>query len=78
MPPRTLLFHLGRLTHMGISCVACGTCSEVCPADIPISSVFKLVGEAIEKRFDYVPGEDPAEEVPLLKFELEELEEVAD
>jgi len=78
VPPNTILYHLGRLTHMGVSCVGCGMCSDVCPADIPVSQIFTKVGNAIQNVFSYIPGKDYDEEVPLLKFELEELEEVED
>jgi formate dehydrogenase subunit beta len=78
IPPNTIYFHLLRLGHMGISCVGCGSCEEVCPADIPISTIFKKVGESIQDMFDYLPGKDVEEEVPIKTFELEELTEVED
>jgi formate dehydrogenase subunit beta len=42
MLPDTLLFHLTRLNHMVTSCVGCGICTDVCPVDIPVSTVFYL------------------------------------
>ena len=63
---------------MAISCVACGMCSEVCPVDIPVSSILLRVGDAIQKVFEYVPGKDVAEPVPLSTFIEQELEEVED
>ena len=78
VPPNTVYFHLLRLAHMGISCVACGACEDVCPANIPISSIFKLAGESIQGVFDYLPGKDVEEEIPLKMFELEELEKFED
>ena len=44
MLPDTLLFHLTRLNHMVTSCVGCGLCSDACPAEIPVATVFRAVG----------------------------------
>ena len=78
IPPDTVLYHLGRLNHMAISCVGCGSCSDVCPVDIPVSSIFLQVGESVQELFDYLPGRDPEEEVPITKYENEELAEFED
>lgn len=75
-PPGTVFFHVGRLLHMSISCVACGMCEDVCPVDIPVSRIFKRVGEAAQDVFDYVPGKDPEEEIPIRTFVEDELHEV--
>ncbi len=63
---------------MGISCVGCGMCSDVCPADIPVSSIFMKVGESVQKMFNYLPGRDVEEDIPITTFEEQELEEVED
>ena len=76
VPPGTVLFHIGRILHMSISCVACGMCEDVCPVNIPIGQIFKRVGEATQGIFDYVPGNDPKEEIPIRTFEVDELHEV--
>jgi len=78
VPPDTLLYHLGRLNHMAVSCVGCGSCTDVCPVDIPVSSIFSQVGESLQELFDYLPGRDPQEEVPFTKYETEELAEFED
>lgn len=78
VPPNTATFHIGRLVHMGISCVGCGMCSDVCPVDIPVAKVFKKVGESTQQMFDYVPGRDAKEPIPLTTFEEQELAEVED
>jgi len=75
VPPGTIYYHLGRLSHIAISCVACGACDDVCPVDIPISMIFKKVGESVQKMFDYIPGKDVDEMMPLITFENEELTE---
>jgi len=76
VPPVTVYFHLGRMTHMGISCVACGACDDVCPSDIPVAMIFKKVGESVQKMFDYIPGKDVEEKIPLVTFKKEEFAEI--
>jgi formate dehydrogenase subunit beta len=76
VPPGTLFYHIGRLTHIGISCVGCGQCEDVCPVDIPVSIIFMKVGESIQKMFDYVPGKNLDEAIPLITFEKEEFAEL--
>ncbi len=76
VPPNTVLYHIGRLTHMGISCVECGSCADVCPVEIPVSTVFSKIGSDIQQLFEYIPGKDLEEELPLSKYEEEELEEI--
>ena len=76
VPPRTLFYHLGRLDHISISCVGCGSCEDVCPVDIPISIIFKKVGESVQKMFEYIPGKNVEEDIPLITFKEEEFAEV--
>ncbi|MFC1932726.1 Coenzyme F420 hydrogenase/dehydrogenase, beta subunit C-terminal domain [Chloroflexota bacterium] len=76
MPTDTLLFHLTRLNHMAISCVGCGLCQEACPNEIQVFRIFRLVGDRVQKVFDYVPGRSLDEELPLVTFEEAELQEV--
>lgn len=78
IPPGTIYFHLGRMSHIGISCVACGSCQDVCPTDIPISILFKRVSESVQRTFDYLPGRDPSEKLPVCTFEEDEFTEVED
>jgi len=64
------------LTHIGISCVSCGLCEDACPVDIPISIIFKKVGESIQNMFEYIPGKNVEEEIPLVTFKQEEFAEI--
>ena len=73
LPPDTIFFQLGRLTHMSFSCVGCGLCSDVCPADIPVSQVFKRIGEQTAGLFEYIAGRDVEEPIPVMVFKEEEL-----
>ncbi len=76
VPPRTLFYHLGRLDHISVSCVGCGMCEDVCPVDIPIAVIFKKIGESVQKMFDYIPGKNVEEDIPLITFKEEEFAEV--
>jgi formate dehydrogenase subunit beta len=73
-----LRFHLGRMSHMSLSCVSCGMCEDVCPVDIPVGQIFSVVAEQTQAIFDYVPGKSPDEKQPLRTFGLDELTEVED
>ena len=74
MPADTLLFHLTRLTHVGLSCVGCGHCESACPGKIPLTLLFTTAGQKIQDLFNYVPGRDPEEKLPLAAYKLNELE----
>ena len=76
VPPDTLYYQLGRLSHISISCVACGACDDVCPVDIPVSIIFKKIGESVQKIFNYIPGKNIDEDIPLVTFEKEEFTEI--
>ncbi len=73
MPTDTLLFHLTRMNHMGASCVGCGACEEACPSDIPLLKMFQLIGDRVQKLFEYVPGRSLDEELPPTAFKEDEL-----
>lgn len=76
MPTDTLMFHLTRLNHMATSCVGCGMCTSACPNDIPVSTIFRAVGEKVQAIFEYVPGRSLEEELPLATFREDELNEL--
>jgi formate dehydrogenase subunit beta len=76
LPPDTLLFHIGHMLHMSLSCVSCGACEDACPMSIPVAQVFSLVADRNQEAFDYVPGRSLDESLPLRVYEEEEFEEV--
>jgi len=53
-------------------------CEDVCPVSIPVGQVVSFVSEETRSIFDYVPGRNPEETLPLARYELEELTEVED
>ena len=78
MLPDTTLFHLTRLNHMVTSCVGCGVCSDVCPSDISVATIFRTVGEKTQAIFDYIPGLSLEDEIPLAVFREDELTELGE
>lgn len=78
MPTDTALFHLTRLNHMALSCVGCGMCTEVCPAEIPVGQVFRAIGADVQAAFGYQPGRSLDEPLPLVTFRENEWTEVGE
>jgi formate dehydrogenase subunit beta len=74
MPAETLFFHLTRMAHMSASCVGCGLCSSACPMGIRVMEIFRTVARRVQGLFDYVPGRDRQEPLPLATFREDELE----
>ena len=73
MPTDTLMFHLIRMSHMVTSCIGCGLCDSACPSRLPVATLFRSVGDKIQKMFQYVPGRDLKETPPVATFKEEEL-----
>ncbi len=78
MLPDTILFQLTRLNHMVTSCVGCGACTDVCPSDIPVATIFRAVGHKTQDVFDYTPGLSLEDELPLSAFREDELTELGE
>lgn len=75
IPDDTVMYHLVRLLHMGVMCVGCGMCSDVCPTDIPVASIFTKIGEHMQESVEYVPGKDLEQAMPLAVVNPEDFEE---
>ncbi len=73
MPTDTLIFHLIRMSHMVTSCIGCGLCDSACPSRLPVATLFRSVGDKIQKMFQYVPGKDVKEVPPVATFREDEL-----
>ena len=73
MPTDTLIFHLIRMSHMVTSCIGCGLCDSACPSRLPVATLFRSVGDKIQKMFKYVPGRDVSEVPPVATFKEDEL-----
>jgi formate dehydrogenase subunit beta len=78
LPSDTMLFHLTRLNHMVLSCVGCGMCTSDCPAELPVGRVFRAIGKQVQQVFDYEPGRNVEEPLPLITFREDEWEEIGE
>jgi formate dehydrogenase subunit beta len=78
LPSGTLFFHLGRVAHMAISCVNCGMCSDVCPVNIPVAEIFSMVGDSLQRVFEYYPGRAVEEALPSGVYKEAEFTEVGE
>jgi formate dehydrogenase subunit beta len=74
----TSLFHITRMNHLNASCVSCGMCTAACPSDIPVGTIFSAVGSQVQQLFDYLPGRDVDEPLPLITFREQEWSEVGE
>jgi len=74
----TLLFHIGRMAHMSLSCVSCGMCEDACPSDIQIGRLVSMVSASTAEIFEYESGSNPDGPLPLNTFHLDELHEFED
>ncbi|MFA5101949.1 MAG: Coenzyme F420 hydrogenase/dehydrogenase, beta subunit C-terminal domain [Candidatus Thermoplasmatota archaeon] len=78
MPSDALLFQLGRMNHMILSCVECGLCEQACPNTIPLMEVFIPAAENAQKEFTYHPGKDKTEKIPMIVYREDEFLEVGE
>jgi formate dehydrogenase subunit beta len=76
--PDTLVFQIGRMIHMSVSCVSCGSCEDACPMSIPVAQIFTMIADETQGIFDYVAGRNTEEPIPLKTYEEDELHEVED
>lgn len=74
MPTDTLLFHITRVNHMGLSCVGCGHCESACPSKIPLTLLFGTASKKVQDIFSYIPGRDLDEPLPQTTYKENELE----
>jgi formate dehydrogenase subunit beta len=70
--PPNFMFHLIRFAHIADSCVNCGQCQELCPAEIPNAMFMHSQQVELEKMFGHVPGVDM--ELPLMAYVEEKTE----
>ena len=70
------MFHVGRLSHMSLSCVSCGLCSDACPVSIPVAEVFSYVADQTQRTFEYDAGIDREETLPIQVYRLDEIQGV--
>jgi formate dehydrogenase subunit beta len=76
--PDTSLFQIGRMIHMSLSCVSCGSCEDACPMSIPVAQIFSMIADETQGVFDYIAGRSLHEPIPLKTYKEDELHEVED
>ena len=59
-------------------CTGCGQCSDVCPVNIPVATIFSKVGDALAEEFEYVAGRDAEEELPLGTYKADEYSDIGE
>jgi formate dehydrogenase subunit beta len=47
-------------------------CTSDCPAELPVGVVFRAIGQETQQAFDYEPGRDVEEPLPLITFQEDE------
>jgi formate dehydrogenase subunit beta len=77
-PADTLLFHLGRMSHMNLSCIGCGACEDACAMDVPVAQIFNFMADKLQKMFEYIPGRNIEEKIPVLTYTEDEFHEYED
>ncbi|MFC1887544.1 4Fe-4S dicluster domain-containing protein [Candidatus Cloacimonadota bacterium] len=78
LPLDRMMFHTGRMTHMSLSCVSCGLCSDACPVNIPVAKIFSYVGSQTQATFEYEAGASAGDALPMKEYKPEELGELGD
>lgn len=66
LPPTFPIFHLIKAMHMAGKCVACRECEMACPAEIPLTLLYRQVSRDVEELFGYRTGADLQAVPPLL------------
>jgi len=56
LPPESPVFHLTRALHMAGRCIDCGLCSQACPADIPLRTLYKKMADIVDQEYQFRPG----------------------
>lgn len=56
--PPDFMFPMIRISHVMDSCVNCGQCQDVCPAEIPLARLTFMLNKELFDTFKYQPGVD--------------------
>ena len=75
-PRDKIMFQVGRMAHMSLSCVSCGQCMDACPVDIPVAKIFSYVAAKTQDTFEYHAGTTADGAVPLKVYKQDELNKI--
>jgi len=78
LPLDRIMFHTGRMSHMSLSCVSCGLCSDACPVNIPVAKIFSYVASQTQQAFEYSAGASVGDALPMKEYRLDELGELGE
>ena len=74
-PRGNMAWHMTRAMHMAGRCVGCGECERACPADIPLSLLYRKMSKTVETHFGFVATDDPDIPAPIGTFRKDDQEE---
>ena len=63
-PPDIPAFHIIRALDMADRCIDCGMCENICPAHIPLRTLYRHMRNLVKEIFDYEPGMDVNQKSP--------------
>ncbi|MFO8109157.1 MAG: 4Fe-4S dicluster domain-containing protein [Thermoplasmata archaeon] len=69
-------YHMIRALHLAGRCIDCGECERVCPMDIPIRKMNRILEKCVKKRFDLKPGMDVDDKSLFGSYDKDDPEEV--
>lgn len=75
-PRDKIMFQVGRMSHMSLSCVSCGQCMDACPVNIPVAKIFSFVSSKTQNTFEYRAGFSGDEPIPLKVYKDDELSKI--
>jgi Fe-S oxidoreductase len=53
-------------------------CEQACPVGIPLMDIIIPIAENAQKEFEYVPGRDPKEPLPMVDYREDEFEGIGE
>ncbi len=78
VPPHSLgnfEWHVSRAMHLAGRCVACGACTEACPAGIPLGLMNQFLADLVAKEFGQRAGAAAKLDYPLSVFNVKDRED---
>jgi formate dehydrogenase subunit beta len=66
IPAEMITYHLIRAFHLSDTCVACKSCQEACPVNIPLLALQLSMREVLQKTYGYEAGLDTEKRSPIL------------